>query len=71
MITGVPSLLRWWSASWVVTSTFHSGLTVIDKAILFYQLSTRAAVKKLDYRARTGAVGSPRADSELRLRLSF
>ena len=24
----------WWSASWVVTSTFHSGLTDIDKAYL-------------------------------------
>ena len=24
----------WWSASWVVTSTFHPGLTVIDKAYL-------------------------------------
>ena len=24
----------WWSASWVVTSTFHSGLTDIDKVYL-------------------------------------
>ena len=35
------------------------------------QLSTRAAVKELGCRARAGAVGSQRADSELRLRLSF
>ena len=35
------------------------------------QLSTRAAVKELGFRAEAGAVGSPRAESELQLRLSF
>ena len=35
------------------------------------QLSTRAAVKELCFRAEAGAVGSLRAESELQLRLSF
>ena len=40
-------------------------------AILVGQLPTRAAVKELGFRAEAGAVGSPRAESELQLRLSF
>ena len=40
-------------------------------AISVGQLSTRAAVKELGLRAEAGAVGSPRAESELQLRLSF
>ena len=35
------------------------------------QLYTRAAVKELPFRAEAGAVGSPRAESELQLQLSF
>ena len=35
------------------------------------QLSTRAAVKELGFRAEAGAVGSLRVESELQLRLSF
>ena len=40
-------------------------------AISVGQLYTRAAVKELGFRAEAGAVGSPRAESELQLRLSF
>ena len=50
---------------------FFDTPSVFQSAVFVGQLPTRAAVKELGFRAEAGAVGSPRAESELQLRLSF